>query len=570
MRKLWIILIFLIPFLAEKSQGQDISEDNRLRKEVNDYGQVRITIKHPGITKINELSGIVSVTSVRNDTVNITLSPLTVEWFILQDYDYKIIERVDHKSVITAASIKEAMEWEKYPSYTQYDSIMRSFTNLHPSICRLDTIGKSINGRLVLALKISDNVIIDEDEPETFYSSSMHGDETGGYMLMLHLADYMLKNYNTSNRIKNLINNLEIWINPLANPDGTYRTGNTISSPTRYNANGYDLNRNFPDPLTPNTTKQKETLDMIKFMRKHNFILSANFHSGAEVVNYPWDRWERLEKEHADDDWLYHISRKYADTVHLHSVAGYMNDLDNGVTFGAEWYQITGGRQDFVTWELHGREVTIEVHNYYVTPTTQLSSLWQYNWRSLIGYLENATFGIHGNVKDALTGAAIPARIFITGHDKDSSHVYSDTLTGSFVRFLYPGTWDLLFSAGGYVEKTVEDIIVIEGQKTEIEVEMSPIINPIDTVTTPFPLIYPNPGREHIKVVLPAHQIGKVNIMIFNYIGVKIADYNTVTYEDTPVYLDIGGYSGGVYTLIFTNSSTNIRSISRFVVTPGN
>ena len=50
---------------------------------------------------------------------------------------------------------------------------------------------------------------------------------------------------------------------------------------------GYDLNRNFPDPGLSNVVRQKETLDMIKFMRKHHFVISANFHSGAEVVNYP-------------------------------------------------------------------------------------------------------------------------------------------------------------------------------------------------------------------------------------------------------------------------------------------
>ena len=38
-----------------------------------------------------------------------------------------------------------------------------------------------------------------------------------------------------------------------------------------------------------------------------------------------------------------------------------MNDLDNGVTRGDVWYQIYGGRQDFVTYELQGREVTIEL-----------------------------------------------------------------------------------------------------------------------------------------------------------------------------------------------------------------
>jgi hypothetical protein len=194
----------------------------------------------------------------------------------------------------------------------------------------------------------------------------MHGDETGGFILMLHLADYLLKNYSINEKVKNLADNLEIWINPLANPDGTYSSGNTISSPVRYNANGYDLNRNFPDPFTPNTVKQKETLDMIKFMRKHKFVLSVNFHSGSEVVNYPWDRW--LSKFHADDSWFNEISRAYADTVHVYAGPAYMNFLDNGVTRGALWYIVYGGRQDFMTWELHGREVTIEIDDQFVTP----------------------------------------------------------------------------------------------------------------------------------------------------------------------------------------------------------
>ena len=98
---------------------------------------------------------------------------------------------------------------------------------LYPTLCHLDTIGTSINGKLVLALKISDNADLNEDEPEVFYTSTMHGDETGGFILMLRLADYLLKNYNLDTRVKNLVDNLEIWINPLANPDGTYRTGNT-------------------------------------------------------------------------------------------------------------------------------------------------------------------------------------------------------------------------------------------------------------------------------------------------------------------------------------------------------
>jgi murein tripeptide amidase MpaA len=557
-----ILILFLLPLFTLNLSAQGISDDISLREEISRYGQARITIAFPGPRKMKDLAQFVSVSSVSGKSVEIVLTPLTIDWFISEQFDFTIIERPDSKSVITAADLKQAMEWESYPSYTQYDSIMRSFANTYPALCLLDTIGTSIYGKLILVLKISDNVTEDEDEPETFYSSSIHGDETGGFILMLRLADYLLKNYSTNSRARNLVDNLELWINPLANPDGTYRTSNTISSPVRANANGYDLNRNFPDPST-SPTRQKETLDMIKFMREHNFVISANFHSGEEVVNYPWDRWSRL---HADNDWFYNVSRKYADTVHLHAASGYMDFLENGVTNGYDWYAIYGGRQDFTTYELHGREVTIELHNSYVTPSGQLNLLWQYNWRSLLGYLENALYGIHGKVKNAVTGDPVTAKVFINGHDKDSSHVYSEKLDGSFVRLLAPGSWDLVFTAFGYLETTVNDVVVVDGQETEIIVEMEPILNPVDTIATPVLILYPNPSDEYLRVVLPSRQIGIINVRIITSLGYKVAEYTEQTIEGRPLIINVKGLADGAYILVITNSVTKFSDKSRFVV----
>ena len=81
------------------------------------------------------------------------------------------------------------MDWQSYPTYTDYVAIMQAFAANYPSLCLLDTIGTSINGKLVLALKISDNVNTNETEPDVFYSSSIHGDELGGFVLMMRLAD---------------------------------------------------------------------------------------------------------------------------------------------------------------------------------------------------------------------------------------------------------------------------------------------------------------------------------------------------------------------------------------------
>jgi Zinc carboxypeptidase len=564
MARRFLILILIPVLTASRCFSQAVTNDDKLRRIISQYGQVEVTIPYIDKNSIDILTTNVSILSVKEKLIHVSLSPLTIDWFILQKYNYQIEEKAVARGVLSANSLTQAMDWDTYPTYTQYDSIMHSFLKLYPSLCHLDTIGTSVKGKLVLALRISGTESVDENKPAVFYTSTMHGDETGGFVLMLHLADYLLKNYSLDSRVKNMVDNLEIWINPLANPDGTYNNGDTINSPVRYNANGYDLNRNFPDPITPNTMKQKETLDMIKFMRKHKFVLSANFHTGSEVVNYPWDRW--LSKIHADDSWFNAISRAYADTAHVYAGPEYMNFLDNGVTRGAVWYIVYGGRQDFMTWELHGREVTIELDDQYITPAPQLPLLWQNNWHSLLGYLENALYGIHGLVRDINTHSPLPARVFINGHDKDSSQVYSDTLTGKFIRFLSPGSWNLTFSAAGYRDTTVSTVVV-SLQKTDLIIDMVQGVSDVEKTKTGNPLLlYPNPSTNTIHALPPDIITGNINVRIINQAGMIINEYNTEFIDGIPIVIDIKSLLAGTYTIVFTNTSTRASCHGRFVV----
>jgi hypothetical protein len=563
MIKRFIILLSLISVIIFKSHAQSLSDDARLRDIVRQYGQAEVAVQLSDRKTLDYLSSNVSVLNVGNSTIDISLSSLTVEWFISRKYNYIIKEKVAPRELVTAFSLSKAYQWDTYPSYTQYDSIMQSFQVNYPALCHLDTIGTSINGKLVLALKISDNHATDETEPEVFYTSSMHGDETGGYILMLRLADYLLKNYNENSRVKELIDNLEIWINPLANPDGTYNSGNTISSPVRYNVHGVDLNRNFPDPELADMVYEKETLDMIRFMGSHVFVISANFHSGTEVVNYPWDRW--LTKLHADNNWFNSISRSYADTVHLYCAPGYMSYLDNGVTRGAVWYIVHGGRQDYMTQQLHGREVTIELDNDYITPVSQLPGLWESNWRSLIGYLENALYGVHGEVMDSESSLPVAAEIFIKGHDIDESQAYSDTLTGSFVRLLEPGIWPLTFTATGYRDTTV-NVSVYDRQKTDLLVYMKKGTTPPDSVYGEPPVLYPNPATSEINAVLTEDVSGSVNISVFDQSGKLLISYETEITEDVPVQIDISRLSAGTCSVTFFNAKKNKSCRGRFIV----
>jgi hypothetical protein len=567
----YLLISFFLISLILPLKGQVQSPDQVLRDEVGKYGQAEVTIPYPGRQETGIITRNASITSVRDGKVTISLSRLTVEWFISRKYIYNLLPKRDTKGLASASGVSQAMEWQTYPTYTQYDSIMRKFAADYPALCRLDTIGTSVNDRLILALKISQNVSTDGLMPQVFYSSTIHGDETGGFILMLRLADYLLKNYSTDARVTNLVNNLEIWINPLANPDGTYTSGNTVNNAIRYNLNGYDLNRNFPDPVTPYSSvylEQKETTDMVEFMRNHKFVISANFHGGDEVVNYPWDYpGNKTTATHADNAWFVNISRAYADTVHTHSAAGYLTDLDNGITLGSAWYEINGGRQDFITWYLQGREVTIELDYTKMTAPSELENLWQYNWRSLLGYLENAMYGVHGYVMDATSSNPVEARVYIQGYDKDSSQVYSDSLNGSFTRLLLPGTWNITFSANGYRDTTLTGLVVTDRIPLNIVVYMDPVITPVDTTYPYLPFLWPNPSSSVIKCILPGSLYGDIRITIIDQAGKKAREISDHYYPGEELELEVAGLPAGSYFVVFRNLSTGVHITSRIVVT---
>ena len=303
--------------------------------------------------ELETLTRIISIDNVTGNLVHAYANDKELEAFQRLGYSFTVLPHPGQLiEAAMSSSVKDAQDWDTYPTYSAYRAMMFQFAADYPSLCTIDSVGASINGHAILFAKISDNATVKESEPEVMYTSSMHGDELTGYVLMLRLIDYLLSNHGILPEVDTLVNNLEIWINPLANPDGTYYYGDhTVTGVIRYNANGVDLNRNFPDPdegpHPDGNAWQPENIVMMNFADAHHFVLSANFHGGAEVINYPWDTWPR---RHADDDWFIDLSRDYADLAQANSPSGYLTDLNNGITNGWDWYTIAGGRQDYMTY----------------------------------------------------------------------------------------------------------------------------------------------------------------------------------------------------------------------------
>ena len=107
-------------------------------------------------------------------------------------------ETHDAKSVTMATTIDEMAAWDCYPTYPIYLEMMQRWVDSFPQLCHLDTIGTSVEGRLILSMYIEPQTDDDLYRPEFFYSSTIHGDEVTGYVMLLRLIDTLLHGYGSN------------------------------------------------------------------------------------------------------------------------------------------------------------------------------------------------------------------------------------------------------------------------------------------------------------------------------------------------------------------------------------
>ena len=110
------------------------------------------------------------------------------------------------------------------PKYRYYEEVVILFNKLessYPDLAKVYSIGKSVEGRLLLVIQITQGVKdVHPERPAFKYVANMHGDESVGRELLIYLAQYLLTNYGKDDRITKLVNSTEIHLMPSLNPDG--------------------------------------------------------------------------------------------------------------------------------------------------------------------------------------------------------------------------------------------------------------------------------------------------------------------------------------------------------------
>ena len=495
----------------------------------------------------------------------ICLSYRDFDNFLAKNIPYTTVPQT--RAYVQMAQNYEQMtaSWNRYPTYSTYTAMMDTFRTRYPQLCEIDTIlSNTPNHHKILCAHISNNLNNNGGKPSVFYISTIHGDEVVGYYMMLRLIDYLLTNYNTNTYVTNLVNNVDIWICPLHNPDGTYYTSNNqINSQNvsiRSNYHGVDLNRSFPwagQNPTKENEDEPEVQAMMQFMQAHDFTLAANLHGGAEVFNYPWDYWTSWQHSHADADWWNYVGRQYADTCqHYHST--YMTEEGNGVTEGGDWYVITGSMQDYHNWYLGTRHVTIEVCDSKVLSTNYLPNYWGYAYHSLLNFIGEANHGIHGTVTDSLTGEPLEALVYIANHDLDHSYVETSLPHGDYHRPIKGGQYAVTYSAEGYLPKTIVTTVA-DGQRITQDVQLAKAVGleEYESKVT----VYPNPARDFVTVEM-AVGTEIANIVLYDMHGRIVGTNNYSPLQ--PTEINVKNLPAGTYFLHIL--TTDNREIIRKIV----
>ena len=160
--------------------------------------------------------------------------------------------------VLPAAGASYPARDSGYHSYPEMVSHIRKVAAQHPGIVRIFSIGRSYQGRRLWAAEISDNVGVEEGEPEVLFDGLHHAREHLSAEMPIYILDLLADHYGKDSalgtRVTRLVDTRRTWIVFMVNPDGLqydltgspYRSWRKNRQPTPgTNKLGTDLNRNY-------------------------------------------------------------------------------------------------------------------------------------------------------------------------------------------------------------------------------------------------------------------------------------------------------------------------------------
>jgi len=196
----------------------------------------------------------------------------------------------------------------RYKRFADVEKTLKNYEANYPNLVSLETVGKSIEGRPIYAIQITDYFFFSEKPKKVLLVDAMHhAREVMTVEIALDMIEYLIKNYETDAEVKKWLRQSTIWVVPMLNPDGNERVWGQDSM-WRKNGrspDGVDINRNYPSDWSScpggssgnsfedtyrgsGPASEPETKALVDLAARLKPHFNISYHTASEIVIYPF------------------------------------------------------------------------------------------------------------------------------------------------------------------------------------------------------------------------------------------------------------------------------------------
>lgn len=290
------IILLVICLLTLTNFSFASSENPFFKKQWTKIASIQVEDMHPEMKKLSEMD--IDIAGVDHDAKIIDV--------IISDYDYRNLVKIGYSLELTTVKGITRGPDQEYKNSEEIADYIKLMHEKYPEITKIISIGKSLEGRDIWAMKISDNPEIKEiQEPAVLFNSMHHAREVMGPEVGWDIIETLLTGYRSDPKITKWVDSTEIWVMPMFNVDGNNMmwTNDSMWRKNTRGGFGVDLNRNYPAGWNKckgssgnkhsqtyrgtHPASEPETQAMMAFIKDIRPVFDISYHSYSQLVIYP-------------------------------------------------------------------------------------------------------------------------------------------------------------------------------------------------------------------------------------------------------------------------------------------
>ena len=332
-------------------------------------------------------------------------------------------------------------------------------------------------GRPIFALKVSDNVASDEDEPAVVLAAQHHARELNSPHMVVRAMQRILADRATDPQIQALVDGSELWFVPMVNPDGVQQVWNVNSLWRKNRRNnggsyGVDLNRNYPflwglcgasttassDTYRgPSAGSEPETVTLRNLVARVRPEVYLDFHSYGQDVLRLWAPCATVSPT------MLAFQQAYCDRLRAPMTYDTRDPSASGEA--PEDHFSSGGAMSFLI------EVGTDFQPAFAATVTEEARVWPGVRDALLQWRPAR----RGHVRSAQGSAPLAATITFSPSVLNHGEVTkSRARDGRYGLWLPTGSWAVTFSAPGHASRTVPVTVGALDQGAPLDVILEP------------------------------------------------------------------------------------------------